>query len=427
VLRSRRLCRKRPGKPTRYRFTAAFTEGVALSQQFAGAFSATDALFVGYLGATFGVMRRIPGTVAIHRLTITVGAFGVEELTLTLDGVAFVFSTAGALSTTALAEFIAEQTETVLTGWSAFAPQSVGATVTFVQGVPGVAAGAFTLASDGAAVGTLAEIQPGLANVATEASGAFVPRASWNIDKLDGRRGDLNRSNIELDPAILNEFEILAHTPAGPITYSILGPDGTFVPFHRINVASATENVKNPSLRIGWIAASLGSTTDLEVLGCDAAAFSEGASEPRRDPFSQSVTVTGSATQYVALALRVRGEFGGVINQREMIPMELEAGVESSSRLMVVRIYLNPTMTGTVNWTRINATTSAVDYAKPTTVAPTSGTLLATFPAGGSNSSTKDMRKMGVRLEPGDVLAVSVQSVSSQTAAALVDIGWHES
>ena len=426
VIRSRRILRHRAGHVSRVDISAAFTTPVALSQQFAGAFIATDALFIGYLGTDFGIMRRNSGAVAIHKLTVTVGSGGVEELTLTLNGVAFVFSTAGVLSTTTLAEFIVEQTETVLTGWTGFSAQADGATVEFFQDTPAVEAGAFTLASDGTAAGTWEVIQAGAANVTSIASGAFAVQTAWNIDRLDGTRSGHNPSGMLLDPTKLNSYRI-EYTDGGA-TFYVHSPDGYALPVHRIKRANTetTPLLANLSLRVGWVCVSLGSTTDLTVTGSMMAGTIEGGLSSPRDPFGRYINVTGGDTEYVAIAIRSRGEFGSTINQRELLPDMIRAGVETSGRLMTIRVYLNPTMTGAVAWNR-HSTTSSVDYATPTTITPSSGTLLAVFQAAGSASAIENLAGPdGIRLEPGDVLAISVESVSAQTAPVGVNLSWHE-
>lgn len=423
VVQSLRVCKVAPGQAATFRISAAFTTGVALSQQFAGAFSATSALLVGYLGADFGIMRRLPGAIAIHRLTVTVGSGAVEEITLTLNGVDFVFSTAGALSTTAFAEFIAEQTETVLTGWTGFAAQSVGATVTFFQNVPAVEAGAFTIASDGTAAGTWTVPQVGAPNVATEASGAFIPRTEWNIDRMSSALG-LNPSGITLDVTKLNIWEIsTGFMDCAAVTFSVMSPDGYMVPVHRIKYpgTSVSPIVDNPTLRVGWFAYSLGSTTALEVIGGTAAAFLDGAPTVLRSPRSASGTITASTTEYVVLAVRARGEFGDTFNQRIMNPQYVSGGAETASRLVRFRIYLDPVLAGTVNWTQV-ADTSSMDAATPTTVTPTGGTLIATYL---STAQPPDIGAMMIMLGAGRTMVITAQAVS-QTTVVAVSIGWHE-
>jgi len=416
VWRSKQSCRYRPGQGLRYRFTGLFSAGVANSQQWAGPFSATEGLFVGYLGTDFGVGRRIAGAVAIHRLTLSAGAGGVETITITLDGVAFVLpATSGALSTSALAEFIAEQTGTAYTGWSTFAPQSVDSTVTWLQAVPAATAGAFTISSTGTAAGTFTTIQAGAANVITAASGSFVPRSSFNGDRS------------AFDPAKLNVYEIaMGYLGAGPITFRRMTETGEWSTMHTFRwPGGQTEpNMKDPTMRLGWIAASLGSTTNLVVKGASAAAFVEGPVAPSRDPLANNARVTAGTTEYVALALRVRGEWGGTVCQVEVAPHAVAITSETANRLVEVRGYLNPTMTGLNAWTR-QATASAVDISKPATTTVSGGTLLFSSTVPGGAVSRLTLWERGVRLEPGDSLVITTRTISS-TSETSIEISWHE-
>lgn len=141
VVRSRRVVRYRPGQACRLSFTSLFSSPAANSLQLAGGFTATEGLFFGYSGTTFGIMRRIAGAVAIWRLTVSVGAGGAETLTVRLDGVNFTVSAGGALSTAATAQLIAARVGGY-TGWSSIvSPTSNGSTVTFLQSNPAVTSG----------------------------------------------------------------------------------------------------------------------------------------------------------------------------------------------------------------------------------------------------------------------------------------------
>lgn len=204
VVRSRRIARYRPGQACDARFTSLYTTPVANSLQLAGVFSATDMLAVGYNGTSFGYLRRIPGACAIYRLTVTVGAGGIETLTVKLDGVDFTIVTAGALSTAATAQLIAARVGGY-TGWSNISPTSNGVTVTFYQNVPAATPGVFSLTSTGTATGTFAEVQAGAAN---DNNAGFTAQTAWNVDRLDGSKGVLNPSGMLLDPTKLNVWKI---------------------------------------------------------------------------------------------------------------------------------------------------------------------------------------------------------------------------
>ena len=427
VIRSRRAVKYRPGQGLRLRFTARWpVAGVANCLIVAGGFNAEDGLFVGYSGTSFGFMRRVAGQAAIHRLTVTTGAGGAETVTVTLNGVAFTVASGGVLSTTALAEAIAERVGGY-TGWSSgVSPTSNGATVTFIQGTPGAAAGAFTLSSTGTAAGTFATVATGAAN---DSVTGFVAQSAWNVDTMDGTGATTNPSGVLLDPSKLNVFEIvLPYLGAGTILLRVMSGDGEMTTVHRVEYPNTATipNQKTPTYRLGWVAASLGSSTALTIQGASAAGFVEGVLAPSaRDPFAAAnSTYAASTTEYVALALRVRGEFGGLLNQREVLPHDMIVALETSNRVAVVRLWLNPTMTGLVNWQHASQSESCVEYATPTSVAVTAGRIVA-LTVTSSSAIILNIDSLDVRLEPGDVLALTVEMVAS-SSTAVVCINWNE-
>lgn len=425
VVRSRRLARYRPGQGIRARFTAMFpTAGVANSLLVAGLFNSEDGLFIGYSGTSFGFMRRIAGAAHITRLTVSAGAGGAETITVTLNSAAFTIASGGALSTTATAEAIAERVGGY-TGWtSSVSPTSNGTTVTFIQSTPGTAAGTFTLSSTGTAAGTFSTIQAGSAN---DSVTGFVAQTAWNVDRLDGTAGDNNPSGETLDPSKLGVWEmIVPFLGAGTIELRWMGQSGEFNTVHRIRYPNSAviPSFKNPTFRIGWVAASLGSTSNLSVSGASGAIFTEGQLVSTRD--SKAIlngNYSAVATEYVALVIRNRGEYSSKLNFREVVPALIDIGCETASRLLAARVVLNPVMTGIINWQYVDQTRSCVEYATPTTVAATNGSLLAATVA--AATSEIDLQKLDLRLEPGDTLAVCIAAVSN-TATAAVTINWQE-
>jgi len=424
VVRSRRACRYRPGQGVQAMFTALFPAvGVANSLVVAGIFNAEDAVFVGYSGATFGLMRRIAGNAHITRLTVTNGATGAETVTITLNDVAFTIASGGVLSTTALAEAIAERVGGY-TGWSSgsnggiISPTSNGATVTFIQNTPGTVSGAFTLTSTGGATGSFSTLQTGAAN---DSSTGFVARTAWNVDRLDGSNGAYNPSGMTLDVTKLNVFEIsFLYLGAGEIRLSVKGPDGEWHLCHIIEYPNSAivPNFKNPTFRVGWVAASLGSTTALTIKGASGFAGVEGSIVYSRDPVcAVNDSYSATTTAYVALALRVRGEFTGKLNHSEVRPITVDIGNETANRLLDVKVILNPTMTGTVNWSYVNQNISVLEQATPTNVAATGGTQIAA----GICATTReiDLQKLDVRLVAGDVIAITIATVSLTATASV--------
>lgn len=396
VLRSRRILRYRPGQGCQALFTSLYTTPVANSLQLAGVFTATDMLAVGYNGTSFGYLRRIPGACAIYRLTVTVGAGGVETLTVKLDGVDFTIVTPGALSTTATAQLIAARVGGY-TGWSNnVSPTSNGSTVTF------------------------AVVQAGAAN---DDATAFVAQTSWSVDKLDGS----GPSGMTLDPTKLNVWKITyPYLGAGSITLHVMAPDGKMYLCHTDeypNTHTAT-SLRNPSLRLGWIASSLGSTTNLTVKGASGCGSIQGQRLPLRDPVGISTTASGvSTTEYAYLLLRNRGEFAATINQRQVLPLSAGLTCETTARIVRARYVIDPTLSATVNWQYVNQGSSCVEYATPSGVTITGGTQVAALDA--VTQQREDLRDLDIRIEPGEVLAIALTTASA-TATATISMNWHE-
>lgn len=423
VLRSRKLIRYRPGQGMRMRLTAQFSGSAANSIQLAGGFTSTEALCFGYSGTQFGILRRIAGAATIARLTVSAGATGAETATVTLNGTAFTASIASG-STSFTAEQIGENG--VYTGWSSIvSPTSNGATVTWIQATPGAATGSYTLTSTGTATGSFEIIQSGSAN--DDATG-FVAQEDWNIDVMDGSNSINNPSGILLDTSKLNIYEVsLAYLGAGAVTFYIRTPDGGHQEVHRIEYPNSATipNMRNPTMRLGWIAASLGSTTNLVVKGASAAGFIEGPLKTLREPIGTAVNgFSTGTTEYVALAVRVGSVFGGIVNNREFTPSLVTVGTETSNRTVRVRLVLNPTMSGVVNWGWVNSSRSGLEVATPASspgIVATSGADVAYLICASGSPSVLDLSDSGLRLVPGDVLAICLQGTGAATTSVSIN------
>lgn len=420
VIRSRRRVQYQPGQESRFLITARWPlPGVADSLLVAGAFTATDALLIGYLGTEFGVFQRIAGAAAIWRLTISAGTGGgAENITVTLNGVEFTFSLGSGLSTSATAEGVAEAT--TYTGWTAEgSPSSNGATVTFIQSQPATTGADFTFESDGSATGTFAEVQAGAANGdGSSALNAFIAEADFSPGFP---------SWYTHDPTKLNIYRISYGFLGGAGTeYAIKLAGGEFHTFHRIARENAyiTPNQVNPTYRMGWIAASLGSTTALSVEGCSAAGFVMGAGASSGEPFGKGGTLAAGTTEYVALVIRCRAEFGGTVNQRDLQLKAVSCGLESASRVGTVRILRNPTLTGTVDWAYVDQTRSAAEYAEGVSITPTGGVEAAVFVATASGTAP-ELEELEIQLTTGETLAVAVK-LASGSSNAVASLSWLE-
>jgi hypothetical protein len=80
-------------------------------------------------------------------------------------------------------------------------------------------------------------------------------------------------------------------------------------------------------------------------------------------------------------------------------------------------------MTGAVNWTYVDQTQSAAEYATPTTIAASGGRDIGGTLAG--VAAEIELHELDLRMEPGDVIAICLQTVSN-TAVCAVGMNWQE-
>lgn len=429
VLRSRRTAPIQPGSAMEATFDAYFSAGAAQSLQLAGLVTAIDALAFGHVNGVFGVHRRISGSLAIYRLTITAGTGGSETATVRLNGTNFTVPLTGTLTTAQVAEQVAAY-GTGYTGWSTpsplplGSPQSAGVTVTFIQSTPAATAGTFTFSSTGTAAGTFAQIQAGAAN---DDSTGFVPQTSWNRDKMDGA----GPSGVTLDPTKLNVYRIaLSGNGGSTVVFSMMVPGGVFVPVHVLEFPNSGTAIvqRNPGHRVTWIAASLGSMTNITTSGSTGSVRADDESTTRRDPsVLRAQNKTATTSEAVVMAIRVRGELNGVATQRQVKLLYVDAGTETTNRVVSFALVINPTFggSGTLAWTAHSLNSSAVDVSTPTSVTRTGGQEVRGLTIASGASSNRELEAMDIRLEVGDVLAV-VMTAANSTAVCNASIGWKE-
>jgi hypothetical protein len=421
---TRRELRYMPGEGCRVRITAAFTPGVAGSNQFAGAFSESEALGFYTQDEVPGILRRIAGAQEILTLTVTAAAGGAENFTVRLSGVNYTITSGGALATTALvAQRIADRWPAAI-GIATWECRSVGATVIFVATGCAASGGTNTFSSSGTATGTIAVTQAGAAN--DDVTG-FTPQTAWNVDRMDGSGGAFNASGVTLSdtgtPSAtllrrdrLNVLEVVyPYLGVGTIQYKIMTSPGVFTLVHAIQYpgSSLIPTMRNPTLRMGWWVRNTGNTSNVVVRGICAAGFVEGVILSPREPFGcENPAFAGGSTEYAALLVRVGATFAGQVNRRELTHLHVSAGTDSANRLGSLRVVLNPTsVSGPINWQAIDATRSSVEYATTTTGVITGGQAVGYSIIGSQSGMLLSLEESDTRVAPGDVIAVGIKTV----------------
>lgn len=416
VLSSDALITYRPGQGITTEFTAKWSAPAVLGFTMAGLFGVVSGVAVGYSGTTLGLLRRIPGVRGIYQLTVTAGVAGAETATITLNGIPYVVALlAGDTTPAAVAARIVLSSVWNGTPWRPTGAREISptanttasvTTVTFLQNVPATAAGAFTFASTGTAAGTLSTVATGAPN--DDVTG-FVPQSSWS-----GPVG------MVIDPTKLNVWKlVIPYLGAGSIELWIK-KGREFLLCHTIEYENLNTVPSQgiPSYKFRYVAASLGSTTDISVSGASASAFVDGIVEPRHRPSSRSFNnYSASTTESVAIAYRCRSYLGVSTCGRELLPEFIQAFSGTANRVVTARLYLNPTITGTPEWVFHDKANSALEYAMPTagtvTVSSATNAPVASSTFGGGASISLELAALDLRMQPGDIFVVTLQTDSS--------------
>jgi hypothetical protein len=407
IIRSRRFVKYRPGQGAFMRFTARWpTTPPALGTARAGGVAAGTELSFGYSGGLFGILYRSGGLLESRTVTLSAGAGGNETVTVTLNGTAFnVAVTSGTAAATAT-----QLAAATYTGWLAY---QNGSTVLFVAQSVGAKSGTYSISSTGTTAGTFAQTIAGVAVTDT-----FIAQTAWNVDKCDG----LGESGFLFDPTKGNVFQIqFQYLGYGEIDFSIENPGtGKFMIVHRIQYANANTapSLLQPALKVGWFAASLGSTTDFSIFGASAMGGIEGAVHPLRNPFAQDNSKSSVGTTLTSiLSLRNRPLFSGAINVDELLIKLASIAVEGT-KPAIVEVWVNATLGGTPNWTYLDETNSTTEYdtAATTCVTNSNAQLVATLSLAKSASDIIDFTKVGdVRLNRTDVITIAAKATSGTT------------
>ncbi len=191
VLRSKRFVRYRPGQGVVTRFTAAFTQGVAGSNQYAGLANQENRLQFGYNGTRFGIVRSSGGKATILLMTMTAAPNAGQTATITLNGVAY---------TVPLTSGTSEQAITQITnrvgGYGGWLFQQTDGAMLWLAPTLGSMNGTFSFSSTGNATATFTVKQAGVAQ-----TDKWADKEDWNIERGDGSNSiDTGPSGRTLDP-----------------------------------------------------------------------------------------------------------------------------------------------------------------------------------------------------------------------------------
>lgn len=410
VLWSKRPMVYIPGIGAECRVTGRFTSPVANSLQAVGMFSAVNGMFFGYNGTSFGVMHRRNGDFEIRRLTINTASDAAATATVTLNGTAYTASVTNA-SAEINAQEIAEGLRAGAAGAS-WSIQSVGAAVVFMFKGDGAKSGTYSLSvSTGALAGTFSQDAAGVTKTED-----WTAQADWNVDKcpwLDTTKGNIFK------------FEY-AYLGYGPLKFSVFDPAARdFTLAHVIDWTNANTqpNFNNPSMRVGWIAASLGSTTNLTVAGASGMLALQGRGGSWRS-FGHSGVKASVTTETSVISLQSRYHFNGRANAGLAHIKSISISTDSTKG-GIFRVYRNATIGGQPLWNYEQQSESImlVDSAGTTV----SGVpVLATYVVGPTASTTINLEELDIDIVAGDKFTITAERVSGSAAEMTASVTWGE-
>ncbi len=430
VLRSKRFVRYRPGQGVVTRFTAAFTQGVAGSNQFAGLANQENRIQFGYNGTRFGVVRSSGGKATILLMTMTAAPNAGQTATITLNGVAY---------TVTLSSGTSEQAVTAITnrvgGYGGWLFQQTDGAMLWLAPTLGPMNGAFTFTSTGNATATFVVKQAGVAQTDN-----WTYQEDWNIDRMDGSNTiDTNPSGMTLDPTKLNVYQIsLRWLGVGTISYALEDQaSGTMVYVHREHYTNQNRrpHTDNPSFKIAYTAVNTTNTSNVTVIGASMYGAVEGTINQNELTRSWSASKSGLAQNVTHHLLTIKnsvvtnglaGANNGnyVINTKEAIIKSLSVSVQSTDP-SAVYLFFEP-RTFSANYTYINIPFCNELHAVDTGTFDTSqDTPIYTGLVGINGVINVDLSAYRITIPPGSWVSIAVRSTNgiTQVTSALT---WSE-
>lgn len=393
LARTRRFQVYEPGRKQTVRFSAKFSPPTQNSLQRAGFANQENAIGFGYDGKNFGVVRRTGGLVQIVTLQITSPSTLAGDVLITLAGVVGFTPVPYTVGITALGTVEEDAAEIALDPqfnagiWNA---EAIGDTVYFSKRSIDVVNDApiFADVSSNAA-GIITQTRLGVDN-----TDFWFYQKEWNQDPLDGT----GPSKMIFNPQFFNLFTVAFEWfGVGNIQWSIYDPSkSSFTLVHTEQIANISSGVSllNPNMQVEYVAASLGSTTNISISSACLATFGEGAGNRITNPLrSHQATNTIGVTETPILLLKSSQVHS---NKVALFDHEIErltlAVAASGNRFGTFNVYSNPTFTSLVEWEQCTDSAAIKSESTPTF---TGGNLIGAFVLSANTSQIIDTSLLG--------------------------------
>lgn len=360
VIQSRKRLRYRAGQGAVVRFAGMFSTGVASSYQLMGMGHSEDGYYFGYQGASFGIFTVKRGVREVRTLTITTASTTNENMTVTLNGVAYsvAVTNSGNIQRT-----VWEISQGTYSGWKA---EAIGATIRFVSDSSGPKTDTYSITA-ATAQGSFARTNAGVLS-----TDSFIAQSSWNGDKLNGS----GASGVTIDPTKNNVYQIgMQYLGAGTVVFKIMiapsnSNNAVWTTVHTIGNANtlSTTHVGNPSFPFTMTAYSAGSTTNLVVKAGSFAGFVEGNKMLHGNRFSYANTLTTVGATNIQALFTIRNDryYGGRANQAVINLLSVMGAIKHTSPVIYYLIR-NGSLTGNPSFANY-ASNSCSSYESSSTI-----------------------------------------------------------
>ena len=402
MAKSKHFLRYRPGFGGLGRFTMGVTTGISGTEQTGGLGSEEDGYFFSYRNSTMNIVRRSFGSKDLRVLTITTGSTSSGNVTITLDGTAYVVAVSNNSGN-------ANQTATNISAnfssinWSA---SSQGNIVNFYSSKSEVRSGSYSVSAG--TTGIVSSLVQSISGIASSES--VVPQSNWIYDQADGN-GILPLINWSNGNVFQIKYQWLGF---GFIQFFVENPaTGRFVCVHATQYANSSvyPATANPTLPLYFYANNGSTTNNISMFTSSAAGFVEGTITNRvgGNPKNHTFTGTAGTSESILGSIFSGISFKGFASRVQISLLSIFA---SAAGDVTFRFYKNSNLTGTSSWNSV-ASNSTVFYDASSTGFVGNGSLFSSFRCAQSTNQSivaSDVESGIITILPGDIITVTAQS-----------------
>lgn len=248
--------------------------------------------------------------------------------------------------------------------------------------------------------------------------------SNFNVDQLDGSKGALNPSGMNIDFTTGNVFEIkLQWLGYGAITFRIEDPEsGDFEPFHIIKYANSETipSIFAPSLPIQAEVVKTSGATNVTLSTASMMGAIEGRRIIKGPTFSHKKVGSTSTPHVFSIRNKATNVYGGTNTNRYSVYLKIFSYANDGTSTTTYTIEQGADITGGT-WTSVDANNSLVEYNNTGTI-NTAGTELLPFTAAKGTGDVQDIFEQLIELRPGQIITIRSSNGNSSDVA----ISWVE-